>query len=265
MATFRNIEARRTKTAELLSQKGIVSLGELTLALDVSESTVRRDLEALSEAGVARRTHGGAVCTAYTTAQRLGFADRRTTNLAEKKVIAAAAAELIEDGQTVIIDGGTTCYHVAAALTGRPLSIVTNSVPIASLLFADMAAEVMLIGGYLYPRTGVALGTMAESQLSRLHASVVVMSCAGVTPDGAFNINQMMADVEQRMMQTADRVILVVDHSKFGRRGLAKICAMEEVDVVVTAALLGPDQIFWLESIPGELILTAAPQEDEQT
>jgi len=234
MATYRNIEARRAKAAEMLSERGVISLAELSLALDVSDSTVRRDLEALEQTGVAHRTHGGAVCTAYPAAHLLGFADRQTTNLAGKKAIASAVGELIEERQTIIIDGGTTCYQVAMELAGRDLCVVTNSVPIAALLYADMRAEVTLVGGYLYPRTGVALGPSALGQLDRLHASVLVMSCAGVTPDGVFNINQMMVDIERKMMHVADRVILAVDHSKFGRRGLAKICSPEEIDVVVT-------------------------------
>ncbi|MFB3893041.1 MAG: DeoR/GlpR family DNA-binding transcription regulator [Phycisphaerae bacterium] len=254
MATQDTIEQRRVKVADLLSQKGMMSLGELERALEVSQSTIRRDLEALEDQGFLRRTHGGAIRTRYPAAQALGFADRQTTMAREKEAIARAVAGLVRDGQTIILDGGTTCHRVAAALAGRHISVVTNSVPIASLLSAEIATEVTLIGGYLYPRTGVALGPTAVAQLEQIRASAVVMSCAGVSPEGAFNTNQMMVDVERKMMAAADRVILAVDHGKFELRGLAKLCELGELDVIVTDDGLSDQKRAWLSTLEIEVV-----------
>lgn len=262
MATNEDIEARRAKLRALLSQKGFLSLAELTAEFAVSESTIRRDLEILERAGVARRTHGGGVCVEYATGQRLGFADRQTTNFSAKRAIATVIAEIIDDGQTVMIDGGTTCYQVATELAGRDLSVVTNSVPIASLLFGEASGEVTLVGGYLYPRTGVALGATAVEQINKLHASLLVMSCAGLTPNGAFNINQMMADVEREMMRAADRIVMAVDHSKLGVSSLAKICETRELDVIVTDSGLSPEQMKWLETLETKIVLAPIEQEN---
>jgi DeoR/GlpR family transcriptional regulator of sugar metabolism len=165
---------------------------------------------------------------------RLGFDERQQTCINEKKEIARHIAAIIPDGQTVILDGGTTCYQVAMELKGRPLLVVTNSVPIAALLSGEVKTEITLIGGYLYPRTGVALGTMAEEMLKGLRAAVAVMSCAAVNPDGLFNANEMMASIERRMMEVVDEVIVGADHTKLSRRSIAKVCDLNQVDVLVT-------------------------------
>ncbi|MDY7011883.1 MAG: DeoR/GlpR family DNA-binding transcription regulator [Planctomycetota bacterium] len=234
MAAHSNIETRRAMSADILSQKGFMSLAELASAIGVSESTARRDLEALERQGTVTRTHGGAVYVKSSPTHSLAFADRQTTAVAEKEAIARAVAELIPSGQTVILNGGTTCCQVARAIQGRHLNVITNSVPIGSLLSADLATEVTLIGGYVYPRTGVALGAMAEQQIAGLHATQLIFSSAGVTDQEAFNANQMMVDVERRMMDIAEKIILVADHTKFGMRSVVKLCDLNEVDVIVT-------------------------------
>lgn len=233
MATQDLIESRRTRVSDLLSQRGLLTLGELRTLLDVSESTIRRDLEALEELGVARRTHGGAVRTRYGQ-QNLNFDDRQTSMAVQKQAIATAVAALVQDEQTVILDGGTTCFQVAKLLQGRRLSVVTNSIPIATLLSGDIATEVTVVGGYLYPRMGVALGSTAQQQFAALQASTLILSCAGIGPDGAFNTNQMMVDVQRKMMESADQVVLAVDSSKFQQRGLARLCELAELSVIVT-------------------------------
>ena len=153
---------------------------------------------------------------------------------------------MVTDNQTVIIDGGTTCYQVAAALSGRRISVITNSVPLASLLGGELDTEVTLLGGYLYPRTGVALGAAAEEMLQSLRAERVVMSCAAANPDGVFNVNEMMTAVEQRMVQVADQVVLAADHTKFGKRAIARLCDWPDVDVLVTDAGTDGRTLAWL-------------------
>lgn len=255
------IEDRRTKAGELLARQGFMSLAELVDILDVSESTIRRDLEALEQQGLVRRTHGGAVYIKDTGGQAYAFADRETTAADEKQAIGRAVAELITDGQAVLLDGGTTCYQVARAIAGRHLSVVTNALPIASLLSGEMATEVTLIGGYVYPRTGVALGSMAEQQVAVVHGSQLVLSCAGVAEDGVYNQNEMMVGVERQMMAVADEVILAVDHTKFGRRAVARLCDLSEVHVIVTDDGLDGPTRRWLESLEARLILATTTEE----
>lgn len=254
MATELGIEERRDQAAQQLAVKGFMSMAELVQQLGVSESTIRRDLEVLEEQGLVRRTHGGAVYVKDTPAHRLAFSERETAARSEKQAIARLVAELIPTAQTVILNGGTTCFEVAKALHGRHLNVITNSVPIASLLSTEMETEVTLVGGYVYPRTGVALGATAEQHLEGLHATQLVMSCAGVTPQGTFNSNQMMVDVERKMMEIAEEAILAVDHTKLGKRAVTKLCDLGELDAVVTDAGAPAEARSWLDRLDARIL-----------
>ena len=255
MATDLSIDERRGRLSELIMKQGFASLAELVQILGVSESTVRRDLEMLEEQGLTRRTRGGAISIRDSAVHPLAFADRETTCLDEKQAIARAVARLIPENQTVILNGGTTCFQVGRELAGRRLNVITNSVPIASRLSADLATEVTLIGGYVYPRTGVALGAAAQQMLETLHATQLVLSCAGVCEEGAFNANQMMVDVERRMMAQAEEVILAADHTKFGRRAVVKLADWDEIDVIVTDPGVDASTRGWLQTLKAKVII----------
>jgi DeoR family fructose operon transcriptional repressor len=199
----------------------------------VSESTVRRDLSALEEEGVVRRTHGGAVFVSDRFSA-LNYAAREVTAVAEKEAIGRVAAELIQDGQTILLDGGTTTYQVARNLLSRSLQVVTNSLPIANLLHASAGIELILIGGYIYPRTGVALGPYAQQMLSALHVDKAIMGVAGITEDSLYNANVLMVEAELQMMRSAGEVVVVADSSKFGKRALARLGGWDMIDRVVS-------------------------------
>ena len=141
------------------------------------------------------------------------------------------------------------------ALQGRRLSVVTNSVTVATLLSSELATEVTLIGGYVYPRIGVAVGAMAERQVESLHASRFVTSCAGLTADGAFEPNQMLVDIERRMMRSADEVILAADHGKLGHRSVVKLCDLADINVIVTDAGADASVREWLTSLNTRVVL----------
>jgi len=255
MATYESIGHRRNRISDLVTQRGYVSLSDLGKILDISESTARRDLEALELNDVLTRTRGGAVCRHYSSAQRLELVDRETSMAEEKMLIGQMAARQVHDQQLVIINGGTTCFALASALSGRRVSVVTNSVPIASLLSADFLTEITLIGGYLYPRTGVALGAKAQGQMASLRADLLITGCGGISENGIFNINQMMADMDTTMMKSADRVILLADSTKFGRSGLARVSGLEDVDTIITDSGLDEKWKGKLDSLPIELLI----------
>lgn len=257
MAIELSIEERRRKVVEFLAEQGFMSLSELAQRCGVSESTLRRDVEVLDEQKVIKRTHGGAVYLKDGWQQPLAFAERESTAAPEKCKIAQAVAQLIAPEQTLIINGGTTCFQVARLLAGRRLSVVTNSVPIASVLMGEQETEVTLIGGYLYPRTGVALGDMALRMLENLHADVLVMSCAGLVDGTAYDANQMMVEVERRMIKTAGGVILAVDHNKVGKRAVARLCGLDEIDVIVTDDGVSADQVAMLTSSGARRVVVA--------
>lgn len=214
------VEERRQKLSDIVSQRGFVPLPELVAEMGVSESTVRRDLDYLHEAGLLRRTHGGAIALGEPVALP-AFDERSGRQTREKKAIGQKMASLIQEGETVLLDGGTTTFEVARNLIGRTLQVVTNSLPIASLLSASRDIDLVLLGGYVYPKTGVALGSMTQHALQNLHVHRLVISVSGLTKRGLFNGNLLLVETEQAMMRCAEETNVVADHSKFGQQALA--------------------------------------------
>jgi len=224
---------RRSRLLDIIRIRGFASLDELVRELAVSESTVRRDLDALEDQGSARRTHGGVLYSGGMP--RLAeFDDRQPANWAAKRAIAAAAATMIEDGETVLLDGGTTTYEVARLLVGRSLQVVTNSLPVANLFASESRTDLVLLGGYVSPRTGVCLGPYANELLGRLHVTTTVLSAAGISEEGLFNAHLLLAETEQAMLKAASRVMVVADSSKFGRKSLTLVSGLEAIDIFVS-------------------------------
>ncbi len=224
------VEERRDEITQVVQSKGFISLGELSSAIHVSESTIRRDLEYLESIGQVRRTRGGA---SYVGDALTGFDDRRNLASIEKQKISQATANLIGRQETIILDGGTTTLEVAKHLAGKGLQVVTNSLPIVNHLVGVADVELIYLGGYVYPKTGVALGELTIEALKRVHARRLIMSVGGITERGLFNTNSLLAETERQMIESADDVIVVADHSKFGHSELAHLGGLDVVDTIV--------------------------------
>lgn len=256
-------EERRNRLIELVRHKGFASLPELVETLAVSESTIRRDLDYLEEVGEAKRTHGG-VFYAGGRPRLPHFEERQPAQWEYKRSIARLAATLIEDGDTVLLDGGTTTYELAQLLVGRPLQVVTNSLPVANLFASDASTDLVFVGGYIYPRTGVALGPYADQLLGQLSVRRTVLSVAGITEQGYYNSNLLLVETERAMMSAADEVIVVADSTKFGRRSLAHLCPLGDVQrLVVDHEIQAP----WRTTLTaaGVELLIAPPGGDDAT
>lgn len=227
------VDQRRGHILKTIESQGFVSLQELVDLLGASESTVRRDLEHLDRIGQIRRTRGGA---AYVGESLTAFDDRRGRAVAEKQRIGRKAADLVQSGETVLLDGGTTTLEVARHLAGKSLQVVTNSLPIVNLLVGAPEIELLFLGGYLYPKTGVALGALTVSALKQVHVRRFIMSTGGITSAGLFNSNSLLVESERQMMEAADEVIVVADSSKLGHSELAQVCPLSRVHKLVTDA-----------------------------
>lgn len=225
------VEQRREQILQTIEQMGFVSLQELIDRLGASESTVRRDLEHLDAIGQIRRTRGGATFTGDSITP---FEVRTSVNLPQKQQIARELAQSIEPGDTVLLDGGTTTLEVARALIGKPIQVVTNSLPIAGLLMNQPSIELIFTGGYVYPKTGVALGPITVAALKDLRVRKLILSAGGVTEAGLFNSNTLLVEAERQMLRAADEVILAADSTKFGRSALTPLCPLSSVHRVVT-------------------------------
>ncbi|MBW3538692.1 MAG: DeoR/GlpR family DNA-binding transcription regulator [Planctomycetes bacterium] len=224
------LDQRRDQLLKVIEETGFASLQQLAERCGASESTVRRDLEYLDSIGQVRRTRGGA---AYIGESLTDFEERRSRNAAQKRRIAAAAVELIEPGEPVLLDGGTTTLEVARCLAGRSQQVVTNSLPIVNLLVNQPQIELVVIGGYLHPKTGVNLGPLAVAALKHIHVRRLVMSAGGVTERGLYNSNTLLVETERQMIESAQEVILVCDSSKLGRPALAHLCELDVADRMV--------------------------------
>jgi len=245
---------RQLKIREILETQEFVDLESLCGQLDTSESTVRRDLTALEEVGVLRRVHGGALAI-QPRDHLLDFEWQRTRMEAEKRRIAKAAAALVESNQTVILDGGSTVAALARELIGRSLQVVTNSLPIAEVLSDSNETEVTLTGGYLYPQLRVTLGSLAEQMLSGVPADVLVMGIGGITEAGFSNNNTLLVGSERKMIEVSNKVIIVADHTKFGRSAMVHLAPLNAADVLVTDSETSPEYQSLLRRNGVEVIL----------
>ncbi len=218
-------EERRSRLLEIVRTHQFASLPQLKVELmGVSESTIRRDLEVLEEQGAVRRIHGG-VLFAGAGPNVPQFETREPAQWDLKRAIAQRAAAMIDDGDTILLDGGSTTYEVARLLVGRPLHVVTTSLPVANLFASDPKSDLVLIGGNVCPRTGVVRGPYADQMLSKVRVRKTVLSAAAVCEEGFFNNNMLLIETERAMMRAAKEVIVVADSTKFGNQSLGHICA----------------------------------------
>lgn len=222
---------RQHRILQILREQRTADLDALAEALGVSVSTIRRDLEALEEQRLVERTHGGAI---YCGEQRLVMNERMQQQIEPKRAIGRHAAALVEPNMTVILDGGSTVLYTAEQITARPIQVVTTSLHIANVFADDEKVELMLVGGNLYPRSGVTVGPIATRCLADLHGDLLLFSLAGIYENAAYNQNMAMAEVERVMLRQAARSVLLMDSSKFGRKSLSRVCDLSEVDAIVT-------------------------------
>jgi DeoR family transcriptional regulator, fructose operon transcriptional repressor len=252
-------EERQHRIGEYLLKVEFASLEEIARQVDASVSTVRRDLTVLESSGSVRRTHGGARIVAPKS-DEFTFWARDTHQLAEKEAIGRACAELIAPNQSVILDAGTTVYHVARYLEPKSPQIVTNSLPVANLFGSANRLEVIVSGGVIYPRLGVLVGPLCVDSFSKMHADVAVMSAGGLSLDGITNSHGLLIDIQRAMIQAAQKVIFCLDHTKLGRRSVLPLCGLDCVDTIVTDSAAALEMVEQLRVQGIEVIL--APTAD---
>lgn len=250
-------EERQRRIEEYLQQVEFASLDELSERVDASTSTVRRDLQMLEARGAVKRTHGGARLV-NPKSDEFAFSARDTHQLSEKEAIGRACAELVQANQSVILDAGTTIYHVARYLETKAPQIITNSLPIANLFASNNRVEVVVSGGVIYPRLGVLVGPLAVESFSRIHADVAVMSSGGITADGITNSHGLLIEIQRAMIHAARKVIFCLDHTKLGRQSLSQLCGLDVVDTVVTDAHAHPEHLEMLRKHGVEVVLASA-------
>lgn len=231
---------RQRQILDLLQAEPELGLADVCAQIGASEATVRREFVQLVNEGKAARTWGGIkrLENGSTLPVPAAFTERLDENVAEKRAIAHAAAALLEEGDVVMIDGGTTTFHLCPFIALRRIRVITNSLVIAHevdrLKGSQRGAEIHLTGGILQPSSGVVAGRSAEAFLKRYHAKWAFISAAGVDATAATNHNESVLGSEQSMIAQSSNLALLVDHSKLGRQAMSVLCPISKVDVLIT-------------------------------
>jgi DeoR/GlpR family transcriptional regulator of sugar metabolism len=228
---------RHAYILDRLRADGAVRVADLTRELDVSDMTVRRDLEVLETQGHLVKVHGGATLLRDTAVHEPGFDTKRTLEHAAKLAIAEAAASLVRPGMAVAISAGTTTYQICRLLCDVPrLTIVTNSVPAAEILYHGGRPDqtIILSGGVRTPSDAL-VGPFAVNALRTVNVDIVFLGVHGMHPRAGFTTpNMMEADTDQALIQTGGRLVVAADHTKWGISGVSTIARLSAADTVVS-------------------------------
>jgi DeoR/GlpR family transcriptional regulator of sugar metabolism len=230
---------RRALLTAFVDEQGQATVTELADAFKVSADTVRRDLDWLAQRGAVSRTYGGAVTMSGLATTDTSFSDRSSVHREEKQRIAAAAAERIADGETVILNGGTTTLAVAHALgIRRHLTIVTNNLRVPPALPASAVRDVYLLGGSCRLTSHVTIGPVAFPGTEGISADVAVIGVGGVSARAGFTTTNLQeAQMMAQMIESAQRTIVVMHSSKFGRSAFAHIVRLDAIGLLITDQL----------------------------
>ncbi|MFJ6728057.1 DeoR/GlpR family DNA-binding transcription regulator [Streptomyces sp. NPDC091281] len=235
-------EERQQTILQMLQTRGQLAIADLSARFEVSEMTVRRDLAQLEKTGLLRRIHGGAA-RAGSGSFEPPFALRARLHTEAKRAIATAVAAELTDGQTVILDGGTTGMAVAEALVGRNLTVCALNMRVAEILASSPATRVMLPGGIIRHDELSLAGAAAERTLADHRFDTYVMTVSGIdTAAGLTEWNLDDAAVKRAALAVAGRCVVACDSSKFGQTAFARIAALGDVDVIITDTALAADQ-----------------------
>lgn len=226
---------RRREIVHRVLADGYVEAKDLSADFGVDSSTIRRDLDALARTGQVQRTHGGARQVPG-TAVEVPYAWKQTERRAEKSAIAREAASRVRDGDTVILDSGSTTYEVAVALRNLTnLTLITNDLRIAKYLATTPQARLLVTGGELIGSVFTLAGDRALSFLTDYTADWTFLGADAIHRHaGITNTNTLEVPLKRAMIAAADTTVVVADSSKFGHRTLAKVAALEEVDLIIT-------------------------------
>jgi DeoR/GlpR family transcriptional regulator of sugar metabolism len=230
---------RQERLLHLIRTSGTVRVEALPEALGVSSATARRDLDALEAKGLIRRVHGGAMSTENRRDEPL-FDDKVSVALKEKRAIAAHAADLVQSGDTVFLDGGSTTLELARLLSARTdITIVTNSLRATQELAAS-GPPVILIGGQLRRRSQTMVGSLTRLLLAHLHIDRAFMGTIGITADSATTTDPDEAFTKELVMRQAAEVILLADHTKAGKVSFATVGSLDDIDMLITDNAFDP-------------------------
>jgi DeoR family ulaG and ulaABCDEF operon transcriptional repressor len=220
-----------------IQDRPVVTVQEMVELTDSSEATVRRDIAALHLQKRLRRVRGGA--EAISPPQFVGLAGRpfslnESSNMAQKRAIARAAVGLCDDGESIIINGGTTTFQMVYPLAARRLQILTNSFPIAEHLLKQSRNTILLPGGTIYREQNIVLSPFENDVTRNFYARRMFMGAQGLGAHGLMEADPLLIQAEQKLLNQADELAVLIDATKFDRRSSLILCGLERIATVVT-------------------------------
>ncbi len=228
---------RWQKILTMVRERRVVRVTTLMEELNASSATLRRDLVKLEEMGQLKRVHGGAEAT--DTAQQSHLATRafgvsQTLNAERKRAVARIAAGMCSDGDSIIINAGSTTSFMAEFLRDKRMQILTNSVPISHELISTSENRIVLPGGEVYREQGIILSPFDEDAIQHFTASKMFMSCYAITQMGIIEGDPLIARAEAKLLTRAEQLVVIADSSKFEQRGSMAVCQLSRVHTLVT-------------------------------
>lgn len=252
-------EERYIRIIELVNQQGKMTVAELSRILQVSSVTIRRDLEKLEEGELLIRTHGGAISVDATIETRVekSFFEKKEALSAEKEKIAEAAAHLVQDDEAILLSPGTTNMLLAKKLIHRKqLTLVTNAANIATYIAEQSDLDVILIGGKLRKKSFAMVGPIAEEALKNIRVDKLFLGVDGLDiNEGLTTPNLPEANMDRQMINIAKKVIVVADHTKFGRVMFSHIAPLEDIHTIITDNQLNKEYIQQIRDLGIHLVL----------
>lgn len=241
-----NILSERQKNImNQIKKNGSIQVKDMAVMLGVSEATVRRDLNEIEDLGLIKRIHGGAVLANISTTFEHMYNDKVVMQTEEKKRIAAQAISEIHDGDAIFLDSGTTTYQLTYLLKDKKnLTIITYDMLIATNLKVHHTSQVIVTGGIVRPGFGVLLGSLTENFIRNMRVDVVMLGADAIDYEfGISNANYAEAGIKSLLVQAAKRVVVLADRTKFGKVSVAKVCNINDVDLIITDRDLPQDML----------------------
>ncbi|OPA80487.1 DeoR family transcriptional regulator [Paenibacillus selenitireducens] len=235
------VAERYDRIVQWVNERGSIRVTELSELCQVTEETIRRDLDRLESAGRLRRSHGGAV-SVKDQQPEIPFFEREVTNAEEKKRIAQAALQRIQPNDRIILDASTTAWYMACMMPDIPLTVLTNSIKVATELSSKEKIQVISTGGILASKSLSFVGPLTERTLEAYHVDTAFISCKGIRLDrGLSESNELQAMVKRTMISISDQVIVLADSSKFGIQAFTRVGALQQASEIITDSGLAED------------------------
>jgi DeoR/GlpR family transcriptional regulator of sugar metabolism len=231
------VAERHQKIIELVNERKSIRVTELSQIFSITEETIRRDLEKLESQKKLIRSHGGAVSISTSSVSEVSYLEREVTNVKEKRQIALEAVRQVAEGDRIILDASTTAWYMAKELPDIDITVLTNSLKVATELSTKKAITVISTGGILRPESLSSVGPLAESSLESYHVNKAFISCKGLHLErGMSEASEQQARIKELMVNSADTVYIMVDHSKFGVQAFTRFSDLDSIDYVITDA-----------------------------